>query len=446
MSWSNKVIWSEGMFLQPQHFQQQNRYHEQLLENRVAPLFGYHWGFSNLELNSAALMLGKIQLTSARGIFPDGTSFNFPDHDRAPLPLDIDVNLRDEVIVLALPVQRPGAIEVESDDDQNSRLARYCTEEIKVSDNNTQNPNTAPLQIGQLCLRLMSKRDATDAYTILGVVKMTERRADNQIVLHKEFIPPMLHVGSDVTLSGYLQELCGMLHQRGEELASLITQPGHRGIAEIADFLMLQTVNRYEALFLHLMKVSILHPERLYSLCLSFAGDMSTFDEKHSRRPSKYMEYQHDALALCFSSLMAELRRLLAQKIISNAISIQLEERQHNIRIALVHDKGLFKSANFILAVNAQLPAETIRVKLPVQVKIGPSEKIRDLVNLALPGIPLTPLPVAPRQLPFHAGFNYFELERKNELWKQLEHSAGLVIHIGGQFPGLELEFWAIKE
>ena len=445
MSWNNKVIWSEGMFLQPQHFQQQNRYHERLLENRISPLLGYHWGFSSLELNSAALMLGKVQLTSARGIFPDGTPFNFPEQDKAPLPLDIDVNLRDEVIVLALPVQRVSATETDSGDSQDSNLARYSIEEIEVSDNNTQNPSSAPLQIGQLSLRLMRKRDTTDAYTVLGVVKINERRTDNQIVLHKEFIPPLLHVGSDVILSGYLQELCGMLHQRGEELASLITQPGHRGIAEIADFLMLQTINRYESLFIHLTKISVLHPERLYSLCLNFSGDMSTFDERSSRRPSASIDYQHDALALCFGSLMAELRRLLANKIISSVVHIQLEERQHNIRIALVHDKGLFKSANFILAVNAQLPAEAIRVKIPVQVKIGPSEKIRDLVNLALPGIPLTPLPVAPRQLPFHAGFNYFEFERENELWRQLEHSAGLVIHIGGEFPGLALELWAIK-
>ena len=446
MSLNNKVIWSEGMFLQPQHFQQQNRYYERLLENRIAPLLGYHWGFSSLELNPAALMLGKIQLTSGCGIFPDGTPFNFPDQDKVPLPLDIDVNLRDEVIVLALPVQRVSATETDSSNGQDSNLARYSIEEIEVLDNNTQNPSSAPLQIGQLRLRLMRKRDAADAYTVLGVARITERRTDNQVVLHKEFIPPLLHVGSDVILSGYLQELCGMLHQRGEELASLITQPGHRGIAEIADFLMLQTINRYESLFMHLTKISILHPERLYSLCLNFAGDMSTFDERNSRRPSTPIEYQHDALALCFGSLMAELRRLLANKIISSAVPIQLEERQHNIRIALVHDKGLFKSANFILAVNAQLPAEAIRVKIPVQVKIGPSEKIRDLVNLALPGIPLTPLPVAPRQLPFHAGFNYFEFERENELWKQLEHSAGLVIHIGGEFPGLALELWAIKE
>ncbi len=81
----------------------------------------------------------------------------------------------------------------------------------------------------------------------------------------------------------------------------------------------------------------------------------------------------------------------------------------------------------------------------PAQVKIGSVEHIRNLVNSALPGIPLNSLPVAPRQIPFHAGFNYFELERGSEMWKQLERSGGLAMHIAGDFPGLELEFWAIR-
>ena len=94
----------------------------------------------------------------------------------------------------------------------------------------------------------------------------------------------------------------------------------------------------------------------------------------------------------------------------------------------------------------AQLPTELLRQRFPTQVKLGPVERIRDLVNLQLPGIPLHPLPVAPRQIPYHAGFNYFELEtRNNELWKQLEASGGLAMHIAGEFPGLELEFWAIR-
>jgi type VI secretion system protein ImpJ len=54
-------------------------------------------------------------------------------------------------------------------------------------------------------------------------------------------------------------------------------------------------------------------------------------------------------------------------------------------------------------------------------------------------------LPVAPRHIPYHAGFTYYELDRTGDLWKQLERSGGLAIHVGGEFPGLEMELWAIR-
>jgi type VI secretion system protein ImpJ len=92
------------------------------------------------------------------------------------------------------------------------------------------------------------------------------------------------------------------------------------------------------------------------------------------------------------------------------------------------------------------MPGEALRARFPTQVKIGPAERIRDLVNLQLPGVPVRPLPVAPRQIPSHAGFTYFELEtRGNEMWRQLENHGGLAMHIAGDFPGIELEFWAIR-
>ena len=65
---------------------------------------------------------------------------------------------------------------------------------------------------------------------------------------------------------------------------------------------------------------------------------------------------------------------------------------------------------------------------------------------LQLPGVTMRPLPVAPRQIPYHAGYTYFELEtRGSDMWKQLESSGGLAMHIAGDFPGLELEFWAVR-
>jgi type VI secretion system protein ImpJ len=98
-----------------------------------------------------------------------------------------------------------------------------------------------------------------------------------------------------------------------------------------------------------------------------------------------------------------------------------------------------------VLAAKAQLPSERLQAMLPTLLKIGPGERIRDLVNLNLPGVALRSLPVAPRQVPYHAGFLYFELERGTELWSQAEQSGALAMFLSGELPGLELEFWAVR-
>ena len=72
-------------------------------------------------------------------------------------------------------------------------------------------------------------------------------------------------------------------------------------------------------------------------------------------------------------------------------------------------------------------------------------EKISELVNLQLPGIGLSALPVAPRQIPYHAGSTYFELDRSGDFWKDLQKSGGFAMHVAGEFPGLEMACWAIK-
>ena len=106
------------------------------------------------------------------------------------------------------------------------------------------------------------------------------------------------------------------------------------------------------------------------------------------------------------------------------------------MRIAAIPDSDLAKTARFVLAAKAQLQPERLQASLPTLVKIGPVERIRDLVNLNLPGIALRSLPVAPRQIPYHAGFLYFALDRSGDLWKVTEQSRALAMHIAGSSPG----------
>lgn len=444
MTWTNKVIWAEGMFLQPQHFQQHDRWLQQQAQARFHATASYGWGYTALTLDSAALTLGKIAIQEAKGVLPDGLAFDIPGQDAAPPAFDVPPDARDELVVLVITLQRAGVAETDAEGDATSMPARYFAAEVDVGDSNVTGQRPAPVQVGRANLRIMLARDAGDGVCALGLARIVERRADNKVTLDTTYIPPTLHAPANEVLASHLRELHGLLHQRGEALAARLAQPGRAGVGEIADFLLLECINRQEPLFAQLRQTSLLHPRDLYLIGVSLAGDLGTFGER--RRPPPLPAYVHDDPARCFKPLMDALRQSLSMVLEQTALPIELQDRKYGLRVAIIPDVELQRTAQFVLAVASQLPGDALRARFPTQVKIGTVERIRDLVQLQLPGVSIRPLPVAPRQIPYHAGFNYFELETQgNAMWKQLESSGGLAMHIAGDFPGLELEFWAIR-
>lgn len=439
-----RVVWTEGMFLQPQHYQQQDRHSEHWVEARTAPLANCPWGVIELELDQPSLQLGRVSVTRMRGVFPDGTPVDAPAVDALPPAFEFPAGAKDALVVLALPARRVNTQESSLGGEEEVALMRYVAKDLELRDTNSALERNAHIQVGQLNVRLMLQRDATQAYSGIGLIKVLERKADGVLVLDQGYIPPALDIKANGKLAGFAREIQAMLHQRGDALAGRMGKPGAGGASEIADFLMLQSVNRYEPLFAHLARLPVVHPERLYGLCLETAGDLSVFGP--TRRPKPMLEYLHEDLERCFGMVMAELRALLSMVMEQRAIPIDLVDRKYGFRSATVADLSLLTSANFVLAINAELPGEQLRVRFPNQVKIGPVERIRDLVNLQLPGVSLRGLAVAPREIPYHSGFHYFELERRGDLWEQLKKTGHLAMHIAGEFPGLELEFWAIRE
>jgi type VI secretion system protein ImpJ len=443
MSVNNKVVWSEGLFLQPQHFQQQDRYFERYVETRCESLVSYSWGFTEIELERDFLGLGKLALRRAAGVFPDGTPFRMPDDDPLPPAVDVTSSVRDEVLYLAVPLRRGDSQDVERTAAGNG-LSRHDVRELEARDATTGIGDPVLLEVAALRTRLMLESDVTQAYACLPLAHVSECRADRTVLLDESFIPTVLRARTAERLATFMSELVGVLHQRGEALAGRLAATGRGGAAEIAEFLMLQAINRYEPLLAHLSESRTLHPEELYRLCTAAAGELATFTAA-SKRPPALPAYQHDHLRESFEPLMNALRIALSAEMERRAIPIPIESRRFGLSVAAVADRSLYTTAVFILAARADVPAEELRRRFPAQLKIGPVEKIRDLVNLQLPGVPVNAVPVAPRQIPYHAGFVYFELDQSNELWGQLKTSGGVAMHVAGEFPGLAMEFWAIR-
>lgn len=442
MSENNRIVWSEGLFLKPQHFQQQERYLETFIEGRAGPLRAHAWGFTELELERDLLAIGKVGLRRARGVFPDGTPFTMPDNDPLPAPLEIGPQIRSEVIYLSVPLRKSGAALAIRNG--STEVARYRSRDHESRDVSAESSEFADLEVAALNARLMREAEPGEPFARIPIAHVVECRADNRVVLDDAFIPTVMRTAAAPVLATFLAELQGLLHQRGEALAARAVASGRGGAAEIADFLMLQSVNRYEPTVSHLAANGGCHPEELYRLVLEIAGDLATFTSA-TRRPPQFSGYRHEALRLSFEPVMQALRAALSVVLERSAVSIPLAQKKFGISVATVPDPGLFDEAVFVLAARADVPVEELRSHFPLHMKLGPVEKIRDLVNLQLPGIGLQAMAVAPRQIPYHAGSVYFEIDRAGDLWRALKAGGAIAVHQSGELAGLALELWAIR-
>jgi type VI secretion system protein ImpJ len=441
MTWTNRVIWQEGMFLRAQHFQQQDRWLEQLIRGRTGALRPHPWGLTEYAIDRDLLATGRFALSSAAGVFEDGTPFVIPGETDHPEPLEAPTTARNALVFLAAPIRQPGAVEVAAD---GTTEGRYGLKSFEAYDTHSVSPEPAELQIGRLRLRYMLETEDRAGYLCIGLGRITEVAADRRITLDDRWIPPALVCSAAPPLAGLLAELSGILHQRGEALAARLTAPGSHGVAEVTDFLLLQSVNRWEKLLSHWADAGNVHPEELYSTLVQMAGEFATFTEV-TRRPNAYPAYRHDDLQRSLAPVVADLRRSLSAVMETTAVAIPLQERRHGVRVGLITDRGILRGTSFVVSVQADVPSETLRRLFPAQVKIGSVEHITELVNVALPGIAVRPLPVAPRQIPFYAGASYFELDRNSPHWQQMQSSGGFAIHVSGDFPNLRMELWAIR-
>ncbi|MAA65957.1 MAG: type VI secretion system baseplate subunit TssK [Alteromonadaceae bacterium] len=443
MSVHNRVVWSDGLFIKPQHFQQQQRYLEHQINERAQAVSDFLYGFSDLQLNEEYLTFGRIGLVRAHGLFPDGTRFSLPEEDVMPAPMEItDASVANQVVYLALPLGTESLAEVEWPESGVSGRFRSQTAEIR--DLHSIDGDAHAIDVAKVNPRLMLEREDRSAYAALAIGRILEKRPDGSLVMDPSFIPTMVSVRAAPKLQRFVGEMAGLMRERARNIAERVGSPNQGGVADVSDFMLLQMLNRAHPRFMHLARLRQLHPERLYEALLELCGELVTFTDEN-RLPQEYTAYDHDLPEASFAPLMQVLRQSLSTVLEPRAMAIQLQQRQYGLTVAPIQDTQLIGQAEFILAVRADMPTDDLRKQFTQQCKVASVEKIRDLISLQLPGIPLVALPVAPRQLPYHAGFTYFQLDARSQAWQMLENGSGFAFHVAGEFPGIEMQFWAIR-
>ena len=438
----HKVIWQEGMLLRPQHLQHNDRYYHQQL-NQTRLLGGDAWGLLTLELNMQYLKLGKLVVNQASGVLPDGSLFDLSTA-MEPLVLQVPTDAGKQGVYLALPLASGTCLDVRQPE-QSDVLARYLSCEVEVGDSNVGVDARCRINCARPDLRLLlGEQPGDQRFVKLKVAQVLDATGEGGVILDTAFVPTFIFVQEHGYVASCAKEVVGLLASRGDAIAARIRGESTAAGTQLGDFLMLQVINRTELELRHCLSQARVRPEAMFRALVSMLGELSTF-ASDSKRAHLDVHYQHADQGASFRGLMERVRAVLSVVLEQHAIELTLQPRQYGVLVCPVSELKLLGTATFILAATAQCDAEELRQRLPAHLKVGPVERIRELVNLHLAGIKVKPLPVAPRQIPFHAGKTYFMLDMSSRDIAQLEQSGGFAFHVGGEFAGLELNFWAIR-
>lgn len=287
----HKIVWQEGMLLRPQHLQHNDRYYDNQMKARTQLLGSYNWGFLALELDRQFLNMGKLVISQASGVLPDGSLFELGGNTE-PLALDVPPNTSNVPIYLALPLVTGNHIEARRPE-QAEVLARYTAYDLEVADSNAGEDSMVQVSCARPDFRLLLGEQQSDqAYVKLKVAVVLDTTPDGVISLDPDFVPSYLHAHASAYLLSCLKEVISMLGHRGDTIAERIRSNGKVGGAEVGDFMMLQLINRTELLLRHYLGLEQVHPEQLYRVLLTMLGDLATFGSEQASAPGQPLPAQ----------------------------------------------------------------------------------------------------------------------------------------------------------
>ena len=453
----SKVVWSDGMYLGPHHFQVQSRYFEDSIQFTTSALWFAAYGFAGVELDAEALYNGTASLIHARGIFPDGLAFNMPESDPLPAPRlvpDLFPPTRESItILLAIPRRKPNGANCTLGDSappgmerlsDGPRDLRYVAESHVVHDENTGDDERS-VSLGRKNLRLLADSEPADGLATLPVGRVV-RDSSGHFIYDSNFVPPVLQMGASPRLLLLTQRLIEILDDKSASISS----PGSGTVRpdfstrEIANFWLLHAVNSALAPLRQLRVSKHSHPEKLFVELSRLAGALCTFSL--DSLPRDLPLYDHQNPSECFDKLDRHIRAHLEAIVPTNCISIPLAAAGDYFYEGSIGDARALRPSRWVLALGAGVGEAEIMTRAPHLVKICSPPFVRELVKRALPGMTLTHLSVPPAAIASRVDRQYFSISKGGPCWDHIVQTRTVGVYVPGEFPNPKIEVHVVLE
>lgn len=447
MTKAHRILWGEGVFLRPQHFQQQDLYFDSRLRHCMSLVHTHPWGIRALEVDREVLASGLVRLNRLEMAFQDGTLLDAPHSEPLPLARNLNdiPNLGVEVLVHAcLPLLNAYGGNTGEQGQPSNRPVRYFTERVQASDLYTDalEAEVASLKVN---VRLMMDVENRDGNLSVPVIRLLKSPTGVWSV-DETYVPPLLEIQGSLPVQVMLRRLVAILLIKSQALTS-----SHRervksiveyGTSDIASFWLLHTVNRNFPLLNHLLQFPQVHPEEIYKDLAQLAGELITFSA--SLTLNDIPLYKHDGLTETFQRFDALIRQLL-ETVISNRYGvIPLVSTRPSFFVGRLESDHLTENTDYYLSVASEHPANQIIEAVPLKLKVGSPDDVEKILNSAMAGVRLNHVTQTPAAVPVRIGNHYFELDPHGTIFDRMIKSRSVCIYVPKMLPDMKFELIAV--
>lgn len=445
-----RVVWSEGTFVGPQHFQQMERYHEELLAARFAALSPFTWGVVRRSIDEAALRAGVFKLDALVGVLPDGLPVALAAAEgRGAASRRIEELLpasgRALGVYIAVAREREG-VDNYAAVDEPRRMCRYLTFERSIPDL-TCAERSAPTAVARPHVQVLVDGEPHDDFAAIKIAEVV-RGPGGAPVLDHSYIPPCFQIDAAPAIQSGLLAVVKLLAARRAELASAVAtseRPG-LGVDAVAarHVQQLAAVSACFELFKTMAEFGGDAPRTVYTALVQAAGWLGAF----ASEPAELLPFVYTDLRASFTGVFGRLHALLATPLQSRCLEVGLTRGSNKIWHAEV-GQNVLGCKQFVIGVRGVLlPPQDMWKEIAEQTKVASDVDIGKLVNFAVMGVPVEVLPQPPPEVPSRKDTTYLLLHtQKSHHWAKIAQEGKIAVFPAEKFrDAAQFELFAVPQ
>lgn len=439
------------------HFEQQERYFEQLVYMKTTQSLCNFYGLFEVEFSNELLNLGKIALSRVSGIAQDGSIFNAPSDDLLPQALEINSNVGSPIITLKIPTHSDSIADISLNNTfSNSKyIATNVPVVSKIHDDineyNTQKDGeifytheTSSLVLGSLRLKLGLLGDKSPNELEIPIAKIKNIHHNKKIELDDKFIPTSIDVSNNIFIKTFLEEMLFSIKQHKETFMKIFKGVNQtKNTLDFSTYLSLNLLKKYDCIFSYLISKEKLHPEFLYEKLVEFQADLLTL-HNGVQETFEFIAYKHNNLSSVFIPLSNSLRLLFANVTSPKYAIASVVDNGNGFFDCIFDNASIIQNGEIFLAISSSLPINTLLEIFTTQIKVHTQSTIKSIVASQLKGLNLEPIQSIPSALPHLSGYIYFRLDKKDPIFSHFANQNTISIYMTNNIVEPDIKLWAL--